>query len=958
MNEKERNIWKEAIKNAISYLDSNSWDKINNSTKYDFITNEKGYPPKLVYGKAADFILDNYPEISIPSLSGGEPINEFLRQFDYEVKIKTDFNPLEGLIERYKSHIRTFGLKDEIYKWNLLGQYKGRPDLYAIDFYNEIKSINFSNLIYQMSASVAHNLAKDKTEPYRACFKTLFNESIPLLERLNYFNEETLKLYRELVPEERFSHHQDERTMATFLTYYNPDNYTFFKNSFYQKYCNLIGIHPKKKGEKYVHYLELIDELISEYINDDEELLELVNISITANAFQDTNHKLLAQDILYQSLDKRIGSVRNYWRIGTRDDKNSYWDFMQSNNKICIGWSGLGDLNENDIKSKKDIEKLLIIDGAYPNDKRTLSRKAGEIFNFYNDVKIDDVVLAQDGAKVLAIGIVKDEYNYNQIDGFAHQKEIEWKIIEPNLQNIEGLRTTVYKLTKTNFINRIDELLADNQINMDQNNQIKKMNQSLNQILFGPPGTGKTYNTINKAIAIANPEYDLTQPREEIKKEFERLMNYGQIVFTTFHQSMSYEDFIEGIKPLKPIQADTYLKYDVEPGIFRKLCQNALTPNLVDFDRAYENLKDELLTRDLIPLKTPTGKEFSISLNSNDNLTLHTGVSKEKQGTLTKENIQKQINGEVKFKGWEGYFKGVIEYLKLKFNYNEIETKETKNHVLIIDEINRGNVSQIFGELITLIEEDKRLGKKEELKVTLPYSNDKFGIPSNLYIIGTMNTADRSVEALDAALRRRFSFEEMPPRPELVSPQRKLWELCWQYPELDWDAEPYKSKEADLYNLLGIEDNEVHYKIWDKMNAEGRLEQQVNYFNEIPVTGIDLSILLSTINKRIEKLLDKDHQIGHSYFINVWSLNDLKVAFQNKIIPLLQEYFFGDYGKIGLVLGKEFFAITAKEEDNIFATFDEPDGSEYMERPIYKFKKITDMNDVDFNNAINILLKK
>jgi len=196
----------------------------------------------------------------------------------------------------------------------------------------------------------------------------------------------------------------------------------------------------------------------------------------------------------------------------------------------------------------------------------------------------------------------------------------------------------------------------------------------LNQILFGPPGTGKTYNTINKSIAIANPNFDLKLPRKKIKEEFERLMKEGQVVFTTFHQSMSYEDFIEGIKPLKPNQGDTHLKYDVIPGIFKKVCQDAKTPNLVGFDAAYENLKTELTATELLSLKTPTGKEFSVSLNSNDNLTLHTGQDKEKQGTLTKENIQKQINGEEKFKGWEGYFKGVINYLKIKYKYSENES--------------------------------------------------------------------------------------------------------------------------------------------------------------------------------------------------------------------------------------------------------------------------------------------
>lgn len=188
--------------------------------------------------------------------------------------------------------------------------------------------------------------------------------------------------------------------------------------------------------------------------------------------------------------------------------------------------------------------------------------------------------------------------------------------------------------------------------------------------------------------------------------------------------------------------------------------------------------------------------------------------------------------------------------------------------MLIIDEINRGNVSQIFGELITLIEEDKRLGNAEAIQVRLPYSKDSFGVPPNVYILGTMNTADRSVEALDTALRRRFSFIEMPP----------------------------------CYSLI---------------RTDGKAKDGI-------INGIDLSLLLEIINKRIEKLLDKDHMIGHSYFLNISTLNDLKSTFQNKIIPLLQEYFYGDYGKIGLVIGAGFFEINENQiEEDFFAPFDE-----------------------------------
>ena len=285
--------------------------------------------------------------------------------------------------------------------------------------------------------------------------------------------------------------------------------------------------------------------------------------------------------------------------------------------------------------------------------------------------------------------------------------------------------------------------------------------------------------------------------------------------------------------------------------------------------------------------------------------------------------------------------------------------------MLIIDEINRGNISQIFGELITLIEDDKRLGKEEAIEVMLPYSKEKFGVPSNLYIIGTMNTADRSVEALDTALRRRFSFTEMPPDPTLLSSPRKMWELLWKYEDIGWKDPVYKKAEEDLFKLIGVSETVELKNIWDKMGIQS--ESQIAEFEKIPTTGIDLSKLLTTINHRIEKLLDRDHQIGHSYFMKVFSWNDLQIAFYNAIIPLLQEYFFGAYHKMGLVLGKGFVEkIIEKTEGKVFADFE--DTVDFDDIPTYRIvdyrsgEKSVLIGDklvqINFQNAIQLLMNQ
>ena len=265
-------------------------------------------------------------------------------------------------------------------------------------------------------------------------------------------------------------------------------------------------------------------------------------------------------------------------------------------------------------------------------------------------------------------------------------------------------------------------------------------------------GVAKIWRDENQLYAIQ----DVTSggsPDNEIKR----------YVFTTFHQSYSYEDFIEGIKPIMiDGEVDGNVAYHIEDGVFKQLCKKA---------------------------------------------------------EMDKEN----------------------------------------RYAIFIDEINRGNVSAIFGELITLIEQDKRKDASNAMSALLPYSKKQFSVPQNVDIYGTMNTADRSVEALDTALRRRFSFEEMLPKPELLKDKGE--------------------------------------------NGSGKVGE------------INLEELLKTINERIEALVDRDHTIGHAFFMEVDSLDSLRNVFANKVIPLLQEYFYGDYAKMEMVIGPDFFNI--KESSKI-----------------------------------------
>ena len=430
---------------------------------------------------------------------------------------------------------------------------------------------------------------------------------------------------------------------------------------------------------------------------------------------------------------------------------------------------------------------------------------------------------------------IEKELNRTQISGFLkhNKKELEKMAFDADF------RKEVLDQLKT--ITITDEPMK----NSDKTPVIP-----LNQILFGAPGTGKTYHTKKMAVEIINGKKEKDRTREEINKEYEELIEAGQIVFTTFHQSLSYEDFIEGIKPET---IDGNVTYEVKDGIFKSICKNAFSKEITsdNFEVVYQKLLDEIdnsVDNKLVLETLVHAKEFTIYKNSKNNIRFHSNTEKAYEAVIKKEVLEHYLKtGEAL--DWAPYTKSVANYIIEKYNYIQNEAIEPKKHVLIIDEINRGNVSAIFGELITLLEDDKRKGNPEHTEVKLPYSGKEFSVPNNVYIIGTMNTADRSVEALDTALRRRFSFVEMQPNPEILS----------------------------------------------------------------EVENMDLSKLLETINQRIEVLIDKDHQIGHSYFIGIQNIDDLRRTFKDKIIPLLEEYFYGDFGKIGLVLGGAFIKLAENQ---------------------------------------------
>src|ERR1035437_9046368 len=662
-------------------------------------------------------------------------------------------------------------------------------------------------------------------------------------------------------------------------------------------------------------------------------------------------------DTAKRDIDKLLEKLHelfpHIWRCAT----SNKWDAFKDRKVLSLEWLDAGE----DYKNISDFGK----------GKMSISR-------WVKSLKEGDLIVVMDKYKYYGIAIAKSAYEFDEnienIDGefwstikveFIHELEIP---INHNLGISHTNPATFFELEGVGFNERatfkfIEKTFPEVLIKLENyistskplGGAIDKINSPknnyMNSILYGPPGTGKTFHSISHSVAIVenkNIESIILEERELVKNRFDQYIKDGQIVFSTFHQSLSYEDFIEGIKPIEPSSEDEELTYAVEDGIFKRLCTEAAfsfvqknttteTEKVLDFSTEYDRFVDMVNERfskgDKTELETRSGGNVYIeSISQKNNIWVRHidgnrtyTVSKKRLSKISQAfpelsevtNINDQFRVEIGGSNSSAYWavlnairkqpaatsketktisekeysyddkKEIIESLK----NDDYKIENPKKFVLIIDEINRGNVSQIFGELITLIEDDKRLGKDEALRATLPYSKECFGVPCNLSIIGTMNTADRSVEALDTALRRRFAFVHTIPDPAKLEPTKD---------------------------------------------------------------GINLNNLLTAINNRLTVLLDKDHTIGHAWLWSVKNINDLRNIFKIKILPLLQEFFYNDYEKIGLVLGDGFVGSETVSE-SVFASFKNGTGqsAEYNDSTLFFLKDIDERTIKDFQALYN-----
>lgn len=311
-----------------------------------------------------------------------------------------------------------------------------------------------------------------------------------------------------------------------------------------------------------------------------------------------------------------------------------------------------------------------------------------------------------------------------------------------------------------------EQITKKGMVNQDTLRAAKLLENSGQIILQGAPGCGKTYITTELAVYLCDGEVPST--REELKKRYKELQKEGRVEFTTFHQSLDYEEFVEGLKPDTDSLNDKEMRFVVKSGIFKRICQAASATTTSNLKEAYNSFAEDVVNYDdIYKINMPNGSMFGVTINGKGNLSLYTGKDFKLNGTLTYENIEKFFYG-ADLGYWKCYFKGIIDVLKKDYKLAAENKDANKPYVLVIDEINRANVSKVLGELITLLEKNKRLGGEDEFTVTLPYSGENFGVPDNLYIIGTMNTADRSLGYIDYAVRRRFAFMTIEAKSDVI----------------------------------------------------------------------------------------------------------------------------------------------------------------------------------------------
>lgn len=567
-----------------------------------------------------------------------------------------------------------------------------------------------------------------------------------------------------------------------------------------------------------------------------------------------------------------------YWKVAPGRNGVA-WPDWRDRGIAAIGWSDLGD-----VSAMSEAEFQARSKEKYGSDKR--SGGPYQVWAF-RGIRPGDRIVANNGTRsVLGIGTVIEGYRFRPgehlVDGddYPHQLRVRWDDTTVRETEQPDWTRTLRELPKEKF----EALLTG----------ATTLLEAQNVILFGPPGTGKTFSVRRRALELLGLPGAATASSETIREMWEARRREGRIELCTFHQAFAYEELVEGLRAETTDEGE--VRYRVEAGLFKQLALVAAAEGL-DPDEEPEESFDELwdalidgLTKDprtassatkLYLLEPAARGAVAATAGTYDDTENFTPDNPDKRPLIASKHQMRALwearsklgddpsttqIGEVAKGHVTAMWIVYRELLELQESTHrtvepEVRTKRAlregspfrfgagcPQYVLVIDEINRANIARVFGELITLLEPDKRLGMENELRVRLPASKEWFGVPPNLHVIGTMNTADRSIALMDVALRRRFVFEEMMPDAGVLRAEL----------ERKGVSEPLRELVVQLFEKL---------------------------------------------NQRLRYLYDREHQIGHAYFFGVQSLADLREVFATRVLPLVQEYFFGQWEKVALVLG-------------------------------------------------------
>ena len=787
---------------------------------------------------------------------------------------------INELINNFTEHLKQYGLngapyQQELYKWEIISKYHDKLDTERPDFAKNVSEMNFLNLWYANNQRKAmQNFVKYEPEEYRALHQRLYDETQPLQERITAFTDGCDKLWdakiMQYFPNQKTSSCCDERLISCFLAVKYPEKYTFYKNEVYLNLCELFGVDPKKPGLKLAHFYDLLNGRVIPLVNSNQELCELVDTEVSQHNYL-KSVPLTAQTVIWNAMQQGKFNKKQIWLFFPGEDEQTFDDMVDDNYISIYEWGEIGSLDSNELRDQKGIRNALK-EKVEEYKTKEPGHSVKMLYDMKHNMKIGDYVVCRnkDFDKIVAVGEITGGYFYNPDHPFnQHCVEATWKREELGIAQIlkeshdsKSSAPRLQNVTKKDWALKIVALLdeiVDEEITECQTSkdsaimeELEILKQKKQIILQGAPGTGKTYKTASIAVGMCNPTFTDFANHQKVMEEYDRLVNEGQIAFCTFHQSMDYEDFVEGLKPEVKGNA---VEYNVENGIFKTICEKAQTKEDADITtcidkylqsiKGYENKKT-------IPSLSGKSELYVWWTEGNDTISTRSVLSKSEKGDqyspspLNIEKVKLQALGEGVENNWRHYAQAFINAVKKEYDLeNQVSDKP---YVLIIDEINRGNVSKIFGELITLLEADKRSGGgTHHISLKLPYSKEDFSVPSNLYIIGTMNTTDRSTGTIDYAVRRRFAFVTLESRANVIE------EWC------NSQSVPSDVKDAAL-------------SLFTQINGNGKNDSS-SFIAKHRAADFEL----------------EDLKVGHSYFM-AKDMAGLQMKMRYEVVPLIKEY--------------------------------------------------------------------